>query len=123
MNAAVKHNWAAALLSGTYDQCREHERKWDPAFTRPSYCAFGVLGALCEWETRKQVFQPQFGELQSEFIANWDVLADWAGMASRAKYGDGPDGYLISQVTALNDSGASFKEIAYFIQSFDDDGA
>jgi len=111
----VKPAWIAALRSGDYEQGQHYMRKVPAGEHVPRYCCLGVLCDLVkdgfgEWETslgsyissfllkeevptRASVFPPE--GLSRSLTLNWD---------------------LKSKLARMNDSGASFEEIADYIE-------
>lgn len=103
MNHEIKAKWVAALRSGEYKQGRGSLRE------RDAYCCLGVLCDIharetgCRWGDRNEYLDCS-GILPV-------LVRDWAGLRLRDPE---VDRYCLS---AQNDNGASFPEIADLIEA------
>ena len=107
MNEQVKEKWLSSLRSGDYQQTRLHLREGS------GFCCLGVLCDLygkehnVEWELMNDdtyyEFQGQTATLPSSVI-------EWAALKDH-DFGSG-----IDPLSALNDGGSTFNEIADLIE-------
>ena len=101
MNPRIKQLWVTALRSGQYRQGRGILRSTDGA-----HCCLGVLCDLHAKETGTLWYYDYLGAFK------WlpRQVADWAGLSS-------PDPDILgSTLSRMNDSGATFREIADIIE-------
>lgn len=135
VNQALVNKWLEALRSGTFKQGKYSlcsERGGDQTQT---YCCLGVLAEVCGFEKIKTDYDENFrykfpnGEEGIASLRNADILPEGSGAFSVARLSvDGiafaaslmqkctlRDGDVI-QLSALNDRGATFEEIAKMIE-------
>ncbi len=98
MKLEIKNMWTKALRSGEFKQCRGQLEKGS------SYCALGVLSALALVEGI--CTYAEGGKYDGKRLTlSYNVL-DWADIKDkRGRFDD-------TGIAILNDSGASFEEIA-----------
>lgn len=111
MNGDVKALWVEALRSGKYQQGTDYLHRLDD-----TYCCLGVL---CDLAVQYgQVDEPvQYGEIAYKYGSDQfgnsilpEEVQKWAGLPSADPHVDE------SCLSALNDDGKSFNEIANLIQ-------
>jgi hypothetical protein len=123
MNADVKKEWTAALLSGKYKQGQERLRTRDD-----KYCCLGVL---CELAAEHGIIDPGervysggayvFGTEEDFSVSYLPVAVQiWAGIgtpqALLPNETEKSNNYL--SLAHANDAGRSFKEIAELIEEY-----
>lgn len=117
MNPEIKEQWLAALRSGEYEQGKFSLRSAEDKF-----CCLGVLtdlavkAGVCEWEFRG--FDPyrsggHDGQLPYS-VQDWAAVSGWGALRIPVDYQDSSCFTLLS---ALNDAGATFLEIADIIEA------
>lgn len=132
MNEDVKAKWVAALRSGEFEQCKEALRVGD------KFCCLGVLSELA---VRDGVIEPGEALQETDWRASRgngetvyiyggetghlsDAVAEWAGLMSLDDWDEAnpetfPDGDPSAEgrpLSAWNDSGSTFSEIADMIE-------
>lgn len=124
MRKDVAKAWVAALRGGEYTQCFGYER-WQPEdklgrLERVRYDALGVLGDLVEESLGDVEIFKEYQWQQEEgivaHIVNHEALEEFAGLNEGWAFGKGNDGEMIETVITMNDSGATFGEIATFVE-------
>jgi hypothetical protein len=116
MHQHIKKLWVDALRSGSYQQGRNHLRRGD------TYCCLGVLCDLHD-QSQNRTGWSKDDELPLCTYLGCDVLLPptvrkWAAITRRTL--DTPffltDVSVESKLSLMNDRGASFDEIADFIE-------
>lgn len=121
MNQRIKDNWVAALVSGEYEQCKNR------LHIDNGFCCLGVLTDLYikahegldegHWEVSTKHRQTFPGAMVFSPTGDYsllpDAVVDWAGLDT-----DSPRVGSF-QLSGLNDSGTSFKDIAQRIKESD----
>lgn len=117
MNPQVKEKWVNALRSGNYKQTTGN--LYEPGV---GYCCLGVLTDLYlkekgfEWDTTESSTGWVCFEDEFEFLT--DSVRDWAGLEDNCgTYEDDVIEGGLFCLSSMNDGGASFGEIADFIES------
>lgn len=117
MNKRIKTKWIKALLSGKYTQtsgalCKEIEGG------EKGYCCLGILTDLyikekkLKWENiNGDIYFGDDGALLSDRVCNWSGIKDSRGLFKKRNN-------HTNCLSALNDKGKSFKEIAKVIQKY-----
>jgi hypothetical protein len=104
MNEDVKQKWVAALISGGYEQGSGCLRDKDDKFC--------CLGVLCELHREENLGQAWIGCNNKGYMACYQFpphkVSEWAGL----KLDDE------QSLARMNDEGASFEEIAKYIEEF-----
>lgn len=113
----IQREWVAALRSGKYEQAKHVLRTADNKFC--------CLGVLCELAVKHDIIHQgtqiepncayQYGE---DNVLPPSIVADWVGLADRGTHYDGR--LRRTQLTADNDSGKTFLEIADIIEQHAD---
>ena len=104
MKADLKAKWIEALRSGEYEQCK------DKLYSGNGYCCLGVLCVVsgAKFEQQDGEFVPY---LEQENIRNPDgnefLCSDFAMKVGLSRQ---------TQLADMNDNGASFSEIADYIE-------
>jgi hypothetical protein len=114
MKKTVAMKWIKALRSGRYKQAKRFLRVKEAK--QDGYCCLGVLcnlSKLGRWKKTKYL-----GELRMSYLEMTGVLPEevqkWAGMKS--EIGTYFVGNTKKCLSGINDFGASFEEIADFIE-------
>ena len=129
MNSEIKQKWLEALRSGEYIQGKNHLAK------EGQYCCLGVL---CDLAVQEGILRP--GEVDEDGIIVYQSagsavndrsysesstlprqVKEWAGLNHRNPYFREPDerGVRMSHfLSALNDNGSTFTEIADKIEEY-----
>jgi len=117
MKKSVMKRWVKALRSGEYLQTKEYLASQDEK-GNDSFCCLGVLCNIMQEETGKLVVTKDLRNKYSfdnEGSTLPKSVINWSGL--RNSQGHFRDNYDKSQeLTALNDEGKSFKEIANIIE-------
>jgi hypothetical protein len=111
VNPEIKTRWVAALRSGKYPQGRGRLK------TEEGFCCLGVLCDLAaedgigHWEQKDTYFNRHYFLVTTVHENNYLPMevATWAGLHRNPFVGS-------SILSALNDSGSSFAEIADLIE-------
>ena len=123
MNPEIKEQWTTALRSGEYKQGKGHLHQKGENGLPDTYCCLGVL---CDLAVNVGATEKVFGaDLGSGYEYRQDLyfygrqpavlpneVQEWAELETDA--GISPDGTI--QLTALNDTGSTFAEIADIIE-------
>ena len=105
----VAQKWVDALRSGKYRQGESQLKIEDP--DDPRHCCLGVLCEVAEVEGVDFNFIPDESYLP-------EPVMKWAGLKSKqAHYRDPETGSEDGSLVQMNDKGASFAEIADFIEA------
>lgn len=99
MNERVKKLWVEALTSGEYEQTKGQLRRKD------KFCCLGVLEDL----HKREIGTKWRSDDRQRLVPPRDTC-EWAGLTDPDPRPDG-----VETLTALNDSGKSFPEIAKLI--------
>lgn len=117
MKPEIKEQWMNALRSGEYSQTRGFLR------TSDGFCCLGVLCDLYSKETGTKWGEYQGKFTNSSFIGEFATLptevVEWSGIGEQNPYvclNFSEGHYLI--LSAMNDSGVEFPEIADTIQKY-----
>lgn len=115
MNPDIKESWVAALRSGKYEQTRGYLHVVESVSDKnpEGFCCLGVLCDLVEQEIRFPV------TVQLEGSTGFEIeLFDGVGscLPASVKYHTGLSYDDAATLASMNDKGASFVEIAYFIE-------
>lgn len=105
MDEQIKKQWVEALRSGKYKQGREYLRTELSKGTY-NYCCLGVLCDIKDeriWDHKQP--QDYINYAYSEFPSY--TILDWAKL----------NGKIAEGLAAMNDCGASFEEIADWIET------
>lgn len=122
MNADVKRRWVAALRSGDYVQGRGALRRPPTPLQSTEYCCLGVL---CELAVADGVTTRVDGNYNTTWYGDdGDRSAtslpvgvrDWAELGHCDPAVGSFDGDDVHRLSALNDAGRSFTEIAQLIE-------
>jgi hypothetical protein len=122
MNLDVKSKWLKALRSGEYRQTTSCLRRGD------GFCCLGVLtdlaikeGVLPDWKMYDPFATPDIfyvEDVDAHMVMDQQdavlpaTVMEWANLSSR----DGTTGLDGTSLAQLNDSGASFDELAEIIE-------
>ena len=111
MNPEIREKWLAALESGEYKQCQGSLK------TNDGFCCLGVLCDLHAKETGKEWKIGPFKKMEKmEYLNEANYLPievqNWADMDSYNHHL-----YNNGFLSHINDSGASFNQIADIIES------
>lgn len=114
MNKEVKELWLAALRSGNYSQGKFRLRN-----TNDEFCCLGVLcdifskqGGVGSWSIPKEPILRSTDAINfetprgSNAVVPTGEVCDWADLQTN----------LLTNLSAMNDMGCSFKVIAKFIE-------
>lgn len=127
MNPEIRDAWTALLESGEIPQtqgalCRTRPiKEFDGSVTPEGMCCLGVLSELAveagviEKMVSDDLEVARYGDEDSQSVSYLpDAVVRWAGIEFNGRYLDdkGKEQYLSAQ----NDEGASFKEIAEIIK-------
>ena len=111
MNPQIKQKWVDALRSCEYQQTQGRLRKED------GFCCLGVLCDLyikennVEWEIEDDIYR-----YEKHFTVLPPSVVGWAGVEDSNPYVIGVTGF-VGSLSALNDSGFTFNEIADLIEN------
>lgn len=115
MKPKIKKLWIGALKSGKYQQNTHSLNSWG------KYCCLGVLCDLHRKRTKKLKWKDGYYDGQDGVLPS--SVMKWAGLhrSNPTVHNDLKNGsYLIDKkprLSDLNDSGASFKDIASMIEN------
>jgi hypothetical protein len=120
MSKRIKDLWVAALRSGEYKQTQKLLKDEN------GHCCLGVLCELYQKENEVNIEvsnKAQDGRVYSLFLTEPAVLPlavmKWAGLLSQdGRPRDYQETTRYPKLTAKNDEGASFKEIADIIEKY-----
>lgn len=96
----LQRKWIDALKSGKYQQCGK------TLCNEGKYCCLGVANEVCELEE----------EDKNSLLNSYDLLGLYGSLGDLEEYGMIVDGSKYYALGEANDAGASFKEIAEFIE-------
>ena len=112
MNKQIAKKWIAALRSGKYKQTKCALKDKD------GYCCLGVLCAISPW---KYNFTRMTNAPHAKNMSLPPIVVNWAGMRSSGGEYQVEGNQYSNVLTARNDEGMSFSEIAKLIEKYTED--
>ncbi len=119
MKSDIKKRWADALRSGKYTQTRYvMYRHWWPAsdvkLPNEEFCVIGVLYDLMFQELYGSTIAKEYAKSDTKLWQEYgQTMNKWAGLTDD-DWGTGPG--LPARAQEKNDAGATFAELATFIE-------
>lgn len=123
MNPQIKARWVKALRSGDYDQGHGRLHQKDP--NGVSY--FCCLGVLCDLASKENIVSEIVAYTTSDGVSmiydddeSWlpASVSEWAGVDHQGFFIEGMHSFEFSTLAELNDSGATFVDIAKIIEEY-----
>lgn len=123
MNKKIKKLWIKALLSGDYEQGQNGLRRRDLE-DGDKFCCLGVLCELYKqeiggvtWRVMDTISSPTWFRILGDSSVLPNKIREWAGLDEANGQFSYKNGKMES-LSALNDSGKTFKQIAKVIEKY-----